>query len=216
MGILYGSPLSTFTRKVRIALEEKGIPYELKPIGMGRHSPALMAINPLGKVPVYETGGIMVPDSSVIIAFLEKTGAERPLYPEDPAEFARALFLEEYADTRLREASAAFFYQRTVRRLFQKKPPDEQALAVAAPIRDECCEFLESQLGDAPYLVGERFSVADVAVAAQLVTLDQGGEKPDPARWPKLAGYVSGLYARPVIARLIEEESGLLAQGRLA
>lgn len=211
MGILYGIPLSTFTRKVRIALGEKQIPYELRPIeAMGRKSPELLAMNPLGKIPVYVDGDVVVPDSSVIIAYLEKVHPDRPLYPSPAGDYARALFIEEYADTRLRETSAAFFYQRTLRRLYLQKPPEEAALATAAAIRDECFGWLEHMLGGGPFLVGEALSVADVAVAAQIMTLLQGEETIDPARWPKLAAYVAGLQKRPVMAALAEEEAPLL------
>lgn len=218
MPILYGSALSTFTRKARIALGEKKISYELKFIGMGRHSAPLVALNPLGRVPVYHDGEIVIPDSSVIVAYLERTVPEPPLYPATPADFARALFLEEYADTRLREASGPYFFQRVVRRILQKQPPDERALEGVSAVRDECYGFLEKQRGERPdeeFLAGSAFSVADLAVAAQLATLEQAGEAPDPDTWPRLAAWFEAQKRRPVLSGLLREEGALLAAGKL-
>lgn len=216
MSVLYGIPLSTFTRKIRLALGEKDIAYELRPVAMGRQSAELKALHPLGKVPVYEADGIVIPDSSVIIAWLERVHPDPPLYPVDAREYAQALFLEEYADTRLREGIAPVFYERTLKRLFQKQPPDEAVLARAQPVLEECADYFESCLGDGPFIVGDRLSVADIAIAAQYVTLWQGQTEVDARRWPKLARWLDALWRRPVFAALLEEEDALLAQGRMA
>jgi glutathione S-transferase len=116
---LYGINLSTFTRKVRLALLEKGIPHKLEVAPMG--SPKVKALHPLGKIPVIEDHGIAVPDSSVIIAYVERAYPDRPLYPAGAVPLARALWLEEYADTRLREATLPFFSEHVVKPLFQGK-----------------------------------------------------------------------------------------------
>jgi glutathione S-transferase len=214
MSILYGIPLSTFTRKIRFALVEKGIDYELRPVRMGG-SPELKKLHPLGKVPVYQAGDLVIPDSSVIIAWLERVHPQTPLYPGDPAQFARALFLEEYADTRLREGIAPIFYECRLKPMFQKKAPDEAATARAMKVVEEGCDYLESCLGTGPYFVGDALSVADIAVAAQLVTLEQGGTALDPARWPKLARWFEEFCRRPAVATILGEERALLAQGRV-
>lgn len=216
MSVLYGIPLSTFTRKIRLALGEKGVAYELRPVAMGRQSAELKALHPLGKVPVYQSGDTVIPDSSVIIAWLERVHPEPALYPADARDYAQALFLEEYADTRLREGIAPVFYERTLKRLYQKQPPDEAVLARAWPILEECADYFESCLGEGPYIVGERLSVADIAIGAQYVTLRQGQTEVDARRWPKLAGWLDQLWRRPVFAALLEEEGALLAQGRMS
>ena len=221
MSVLYGIPLSTFTRKIRLALGEKGIAYELRPVVMGRQSAELKALHPLGKVPVYEAGGIVIPDSSVIIAWLERVHPSPALYPADAGDYAQALFLEEYADTRLREGIAPVFYERTLKRLYQKQPPDEAVLAKAWPILEECADYFEACLGqssrgDGPYIVGDRLSVADIAIGAQYATLRQGLAEVVAGRWPKLARWLDSLWRRPVFAALLEEEGALLAQGRMA
>jgi len=216
MSILYGIPLSTFTRKVRLALAEKAVPYELKPVAMGRQSAELKALHPLGQVPVYCHQGNVIPDSTVIIAYLERVWPAAALWPVEPGELARALFIEEYADTRLREGIAPIFYEQTLKRLFQKKPADTAVVARAMAIVGECADYLESLTGEGPFLVGERLSVADIAVAAQFITLKQGLVEVDAARWPGLAAYLDALYRRPLFAGMMTEEAALLAAGRMS
>lgn len=209
---LYGINLSTFTRKVRLALLEKGIPHRLEVAPMG--SLKVKALHPLGKIPVIEDQGIAVPDSSVIIAYLERAYPERPLYPATAADLARALWLEEYADTRLREATLTFFAERVVKPVFQGKPADEAALAAAVAARDDAFGYLEKELQDDGLAVAGALTVADVALGAQLLTYCQGAGEIDAGRWPRLAHYLAGLLARPHWTAVHGEEAASLATAR--
>lgn len=212
MLILYGINLSTFTRKVRLALLERGIPHRLEVAPMG--SPKVKALHPLGKIPVVEDQGIAIPDSSVIIAYLERAYPDRPLYPASAAELARALWLEEYADTRLREATLTFFSEQVVKPVFQGKPADEAALAAATGPRDEAFGYLEKELPESGFAMGELLTVADVAIGAQLITYCQGAGPIDAGRWPKLARYLAGLLARSHWADVHREEGAALEAAR--
>ena len=210
MVVLYGINLSTFTRKVRLALLEKGVGHRFEMAPMG--SPKVRALHPLGKIPVIEHAGAVIPDSSVIIAYLERAWPAHPLYPADAVSLARALWLEEYADTRLREATLPFFAENVVKPVFQGKPGDAAALVAAAPARDESFTYLERELPDCGLAVGESLSVADVAIGTQLITYRQGAGDPEKGRWPKLARYLDSLVARPHwSAVLAEEDAALLA-----
>ena len=210
--ILYGINLSTFTRKVRLALAEKGIHYQFEVAPMG--SPQVRELNPLGKIPVLEDDGVVIPDSSVIIAYLERAYPERPLYPSSSADFARALWFEEYADTRLREVTVPFFSENVVKPFFQGKTADAAALERAARPRDESFDYLEHGLADKSFAVGAGFTVADLAIGAQLVTYQQGGGEIPAARWPALAHYVATLLRRPAWVEILREEEQTLSAAR--
>ena len=212
MVIVYGINLSTFTRKVRLALAEKGVAYRLEVAPMG--SPQVRALHPLGKIPVIDDGGTVVPDSSVIIAYLEKAYPQHPLYPHSARDLARALWLEEYADTRLREATLPWFAENVVKPLFQGKEADVAALARATAARDECLAYIEHELGESDLAVANRMSVADIAIGAQLVTYAQGAGAIDAVRWPRLARYLATLSARPAWAVILAEEAAALASAR--
>src|SRR5258705_7784505 len=97
---LYGANQSPFFRKARVVLEEKGLSYETGSLIPVPKTPALLALHPMGKIPILRDGEGVVPDSSVICPYLEKKHPSPALYPEAPAELAKVLFLEEYADTR--------------------------------------------------------------------------------------------------------------------
>lgn len=210
--ILYGINLSTFTRKVRLALAEKGLEYQFEIAPMG--SPQVRALNPLGRIPVLEDDGAIIPDSSVIIAYLERAHPDRPLYPDSTRDLARALWLEEYADTRLREATVPFFAENVVKPLFRGKPSDTTALAQVGPVRDESFDYLERELGESGFAASAALTVADVALGAQLITYRQGGGEISAARWPKLARYFGTLLGRPAWAAILVEEDKALAGAR--
>jgi glutathione S-transferase len=100
--------------KCRIVLEEKQIPYEPVLQRPFPTTPELLAMNPMGKVPILKDGGLVVPDSSVICAYLERAHPARPMYPDDAGGNARALFLEEYADTALNGATIWVYVERVL------------------------------------------------------------------------------------------------------
>ncbi len=209
---VYGVNLSPFVRKVRVALAEKNIAYDLEPMLPFGPRPELMKISPLGKIPVYSDNGFTIPDSSVIIAYLERTQPQPALYPADPQDYARALFLEEYADTRLVEKGLAIFRERVVNPRFMNKEAD--AAAIEQAIQEDLppvLDYLENQLGGGDAIVAGRFSVADIAIASPFVNLKHGDYRVDAGRWPKLAAYVDAVHARPSFKALIEEESKALA-----
>jgi glutathione S-transferase len=209
---LYGINLSTFTRKVRLALAERGIPYTLQTAAMG--SPQVRALNPLGRIPVLVDGDVVVPDSSVIIAYLERACSGPSLYPVDAPSLARALWLEEYADTRLREATLVYFAERVVKPVFQGKPGDAAALAAVEPLRDEAFGYLDDQLAGGGLVPGAGLTVADVAVGAQLITYQQAGAGIDATRWPRLAAWLDLQCERPAWAAIVAEERQSLAAAR--
>lgn len=202
-----GSGLSPFARKVRVALIEKGLDYEHDPVIPQMNPPAgFEKISPLGKIPVLQDGDFTVPDSSVILAYLERSHPRPSLYPADPREYARALWYEEYADTKLLEATAQFFVQNLVNKKFLNQPADEAELQRARDAGEQAFPYLESQLTGGEYIVGSSFSVADIAIASQFVNFEHGQGRIDPDRFPRLVAYVVTHHARLSFKTLIAEE----------
>ena len=75
-------------------------------------------------------------------------------------------------------------------------------------------DYLEQELGGNDYLVGNRFTIADLSVGSLLVNYKHGKGEIDAARWPKLAAYVERIHSRPSFKGLIEEDQrGLKALG---
>jgi len=197
--LIHGGRPSPFVRKVLTVLEEKNLSYEQKDLTPVPKTPELLEKNPLGLIPILEHEGAYIPDSSVICAYAERLQPEPALYPKNPKDYARALFLEEFADTRFGGAVGPIFFQRFVRAHIFQQEPDEQIVQQALteelpPVLD----YLETQAGDGGTILGA-FSIADAALAAHLGSLNMVGEPVDPKRWPKLASYSQELLSRPSV-----------------
>lgn len=208
--IIHGVNGSPFVRKVRVALAEKGIAYELNPVMPMGVSAEYKQKSPLGKIPCLEDGDYVLPDSSAIIAYLEATQKNPPLYPSDPKQYGRALWYEEYGDTKLTESIGPIFFQRVVNAKILKQPVDDKVVAQKISELPVPFDYLEAEIGDREFLVGGRFSVADIAAASPFVNLAHAGESVDAKRWPKLAAYVERVHGRPSFKAVIEEEKAML------
>jgi glutathione S-transferase len=194
---LYGGSRSPFYRKVRVVLEEKGISYQTEALLPVPKTPELLAMHPMGKIPILRDGDVVVPDSSVICAYLERVQPAPALYPQDAAELAAALFLEEYADTRMSEIIGGIAFETFVRPQILKEKGD---LARAAELRarlPELFDHLELRLSDDREWLLSRFGIADAAVGVMLQGVRLIGEEIDAARWPRLARYRDSIEGRP-------------------
>jgi glutathione S-transferase len=208
---LYGAALSPFVRKVRIVLAEKNVPYDFEsavPL-----SQEVLALHPQRKMPILRDGDLVVPDSSVICTYLEKTHPKPALYPEDPAELARALYLEEYADAHMPEGMGPIVFERFVKPHILKQPTDTARLAELVAVATErwfgepqsaggnpmpsVMDYLESQLPADRDTVLARFSIADVALGAHFGWLAPAGFEIDAKRWPRTARYAQAIEDRP-------------------
>ncbi|MFN3714242.1 MAG: glutathione S-transferase family protein [Alcanivoracaceae bacterium] len=212
---LYGAALSPFVRKTRIFLQEKGIPFEAIHIDPNNPPADFVELNPLKRIPVLQHGERVIADSAVICRYLESVFADAPLYPTDPWEQARCAWFEKFADYEIaRDCTFAIFRNRVIMPLLGR-PCDEEkvqkALSEAVP---PLFAYLDQELAGREYLVGERMTVADIALASQLVNMRHGGESVDAARFPNLAAHAQRMHARPSFAKAIEKESGFVEKVR--
>ncbi len=202
---LLGTPISPYFRKVRVVLEEKSIPYETEELVAAPKTPELLAMNPLGKIPIVIDGENIIPDSSVICAYLERIYPGSSLYPEEAGAYARALFLEEYSDTRLCETINAISFERFVKPNFLQQETDEPR--VKAMLKGElpsALSYIESQLDDRP-MPFEHFTVADAAIGSALAGLSPAQISIDADTYPRTARYAETLLARPSFQRALEQ-----------
>ena len=214
--IVYGSSLSPYVRKVLVVAAEKGIEVELRPTGPapGQHGDEFLAASPLLKMPALADGDYLLADSSAIIHYWEAKFPERPMIPAEPRSRGRTIWFEEYADTAMMSCGGKIFFNRVVAPIFLKKPGDESVAAAAErdelpPIRN----YLESVApeGDG-YLVGDRLTLADIAVASIFATLVHAGPNVNAASHPKLSAYIDRILARPSFAQWVERENALMAR----
>ena len=215
MGILlHGANGSPFVRKVRVILEEKSLPYEQNPMVPFGVSDEYKQKSPLGKIPCLEDDDYVLPDSSCIGQYLERAYPDTALYPDDARGLGRALWFEEYGDTKLVEVCTAPFFERIIKKGFLKQEPDEakvqQVLTQSAP---PVFDYLEGQLGDADYLVGGHFTVADISIASPFRNLRLAGEDLDAAPWPKLSALLERVLSRPSFKAITADEEAFFSGG---
>ena len=205
--ILHGASLSPYVRKVRVALAEKGIDYEQVPVLPFGQTAEYKRISPLGKIPCYQEGEFTLPDSSAILAYLERVHPSPPLYPSDPKQYARALWYEEYADAKVVQVCGVPFFPRLIKAGFFKQEPDEAAVQKAmAEDAPPVFDYLVGELADLEYLAGGRFGIADIATASFFVNMAHVREHVDAGRWPRLGDYLARIHGRPSFKAIIEGE----------
>jgi glutathione S-transferase len=218
--VIYGVKGSPFVRKVQVVLREKGIDYEIEMV-MPFPAPDWFAeLNPAGRIPVLRDRSISsegvegtIPDSSAICAYLERKHPEPAMYPADAFEYARALWLEEYADSEMAGRVGLGIFRPMIFPPMSGKERDvEKARKTLGEDMPPIFDYWEKQLtGGREFLVGDAFGIADVSLATQFVNLQHAGGKADPGRWPALADYVARMLARPSFAECIEDEQKLFA-----
>jgi glutathione S-transferase len=209
---LYGASLSPYVRKVLAYAAEKGIELELVPAGAGRGGPEFEEASPFRKMPGFRDGDFCISDSTAIITYLEAKSPEPVMIPTEPRSRARTIWFEEFGDTILAGCGGKIFFNRLVAPRFLGRAGD---LAVAeAAERDELppiLAYLERTIPDSGFLVDDRLTLADLAVASPFINLAHLDVAIDPAQWPRTAAYVEAIVARPSFAKWVEREKAFLA-----
>jgi glutathione S-transferase len=212
--ILYGSSLSPYVRKVLAFAGEKEIEIELRPTGFPNLSAEFLEASPFKKMPAFRDGEYTLADSSAIIQYLEAKQPAPALIPDEAKLRGNAIWFEEFADTILVACGAKIFFNRIVAPRFMGRPCDEEAVRAAE--RDELppvLNYLETVVpADGGYLVGDRLTIADIAVASPFANFRHTNTHIDPDRYPRTVAYVERIMARPSIARWIERETEMLSR----
>lgn len=219
--IVYGANMSPFVRKVRVVLAEKGVDYTLEPVNPFAPPPEFLKISPLKRIPVLRDADLpepnTLPDSSVICDYLEHKHPSPALYPAEPFARARALWFEEYADSAVAETiGRGLFFERIVKKMLRQQPDEAVCATTMTNKIPPIFDYLEGELGADDFFVGNAFSIADVAIGSMFVNFEHAGETPDAKRWPKLAGYMERIHARPSFKACLEEERPAVAKIRAA
>jgi glutathione S-transferase len=207
---IYGIPISVHTRKVLAAAVEKGLDYEIMvvvPIDPTTLPTNWAEISPTGKIPVVEDGDTMLADSTVVCAYLDRAYPERLVYPINDKDYIRALWLEEYADgTLFREVVHPLFFETFVGPKVHKRDSDRAVV-------DRVCNnaiprifgYLDSMVDDG-FVAGGALTVADIAIASNLVTYQYLGFPLDRRRFPSLSGYFERVARHPSMLKVLREE----------
>jgi len=205
--IVYGSSLSPFVRKTLAFAAEKGIEVELQPAGLGGGPPEFKLASPFGKMPGFKDGDFLLCESSAIITYLEALKPEPNLIPLEPKARARTIWFEEFADTIMIGCMGKLFFNRFVSPRFMGREGD-LAAADAAEAKElpPILDYLETQIPASGFLVEDRLTLADIAVASPFQNLRIIGVAIDPARYPKTTAFVAAILGRPSYAGWVAQE----------
>ncbi len=208
--IVHGSSLSPFVRKVIVFAAEKGLAVENKVAPPGPKTPEFLAMSPFGKIPAFEDGDYQLCDSSAIVHYLEAKHPEHALIPAEARARGRTVWFDEYADTIMFAAAAPIFFNRVVAPLMGMDGDLAAADKAEADALPPVLAYLESVIPASGFLVEERLTLADIAVASPFVNFEHAGVAIDAAIFPKVTAYAAAILARPSFATLIEKEQRFL------
>ena len=178
MIVFYGSPMSSAGR-THWMLEEVGVPYEYRRVSIRageNKQPAFLAVNPSGKIPCIQDGNLTLTESMAINFYLaEKYG--KGLMPTDAGERAQVYQWSFWAISNVQPLLLTIMLNTMIRPEAEREPAAaETARSQIGPYLD----LLDASLKGRDYLVGNRFTVADLNTAsviglAPMVGVDVGG-----------------------------------------
>ena len=206
MRTLYHLWLSPMSRKVRLVLGEKKLPFELKFERTWERRPEFLALNPAGKVPVLEDeDGAVVADSYAIVEYLEERYPEPSLLGKTAAERAETRRLAAWFDTLFdREVTNSLVNEKVFKKFLKMGQPDSEAIRRACENIRAHLDYIGQLAEQRNWLAGESVSLADLAAGAHLSACDYLGDVP----WSKFPGaktWYARLKSRPSFRPLLSD-----------
>jgi glutathione S-transferase len=158
---IIGVPQSTYVRVVRMAAEEKGVPYDLDP--QPPHSDPVNAVHPFGKVPVMRHADVELCESRAIAAYIDRVFDGPALMPSDPVAAARAEQWISIVNTIMDQVLIRrYFLAGYVYPKRENRDPDSAVIGAVFPDVERQLGVIEMALGKSAYLSGDGFSLADI------------------------------------------------------
>ncbi len=206
---LYDNAFSPFARKVRLVLDHKRIAYEVVDGLSRKNRDVLEAVNGRVEVPALVHDGVVVVNSSDIVAYVERVFPERSVYPASPAGFARARAWERCSDTVVDAILVDISYWVWAER--RDAMPAGLKEAARADL-EQVYASLERELAHADFVCGE-ISIADFALFAQLTGAKMLDVSFDGARHPKLFAWYKRMRVLDVCRADLDRAKSYLSQG---
>ncbi len=199
---LYHDVPSTNSDRVKIALAEKGLGWEgvrISLVKKEQKNPEFLKLNPYGKIPVLVEDGKILFESCIINEYLDEKYPKPPLMPKDHWARGRARILVDYAINYLHEPYWALRGE-----IMMKKNEAERDQKVISDRRSELLQklqYLESELGDKPYMLGE-FSLVDIDIFPRFPRMESFGVIPSPSL-PRLSAWYERMKQRPSVQAIL-------------
>jgi len=178
MRTLYHLPLSPFARKVRLALAEKRLPFDLRVERVWERREEFLALNPAGTVPLLqESNGLSISDSYAICEYLDEAYPDTPLLGRTLWERAEVRRLVAWFDQKFyAEVTRNLVFEKQMKRLFGRGNPDATAIRAGYANLKPHLKYIGWLAETRAWLAGPALGLADLAAAAQLSALDYIGD----------------------------------------
>jgi len=185
MMVLYSGTTCPFSQRCRFVLFEKGMDFEIKDVDLFNKPEDINVMNPYGQVPILVERDLVLYESNIINEYIDERFPHPQLMPADPVMRARTrLFLFNFE----REL---FVHVQTLENINNPKLVDKAKLA----IRDRLVQLAPVLLKN-KYMLGDDFSMLDVAIAPLLWRLDHYGIDVPKSAVP-LMKYAERIFSRP-------------------
>lgn len=199
---LYDFPFSPNSRKVRAVAYELGIRLELAPVNLltdEQRSPAFLAKNPNGRVPVLDDDGYLLWESTAIVRYLAAGSA---LMPADRRVCAEVDRWVSWQLAHLSPAMSMVSYERLVKPLTRRGEPDPARIAQGTADFEKLTGIFDAALAGRDHVAGP-LTIADFALAAHYSLADAAGLSL--ARFERVSGWLARMAARPSLKRALDE-----------
>ena len=188
---IIGVPQSNYVWVVRMACEEKGVPYDLVPARP--HSPEVDAIHPLGKIPAMRHGDIALCESKAIVSYIDKTFSGPKLIPEDARGAAE---VEQWVSLVNTAVDPCMVRTYLLNYLFPKGAdgaPDRAAIDGVLPAMQKQIDLLDKAVAKTGHLAGNGFTLADINLMPILYYVQRS---PEGSGMVQSAKNLSAFFAR--------------------
>ena len=202
---VYGPSYSVYTRIVRLALEEKGTPYEIADVAMmsGAHTqPAYLKRNPFGKLPAFAHGTLSLYETGAITRYVDRAFDGPALQPSEPQAMALVDQVISVVDSYAYACMIGVLAWQRLIVPMSKGTPDEPAIEACLPRVNLCLSELARLLGKSVWFGGDAVSLADLHLAPVMA---YAGGTPEGAglldAQPELKVWWGRMSERPSMAR---------------
>ncbi|HVJ31734.1 MAG TPA: glutathione S-transferase family protein [Terriglobia bacterium] len=183
---VFGARYSVYVRSVRLALEEKQIPYRLEEVDVfapGGPPPALLQRHPFGRIPAFEhrraTDTVAIYETAAILRYVDEAFDGPALQPHIALPRARMNQVLGILDNYAYRCLVWDIYVERVSRPAQGRPSDEARIASALPQARTCLRALAGLMQEGPWFTGPQLTLADLHAASVFAYFVQAAEAPD-------------------------------------
>ncbi|POF28068.1 glutathione S-transferase family protein [Roseibium marinum] len=198
---LFGAAYSVYVRSARMALEEKGIAYQLVPIDVfapGGPPDSFLELNPFGTIPALRHDNFTLYETVAILRYVDEAFDGPPLQPEEAGGRARMTQILSILDSHAYRTLVWNIYVERVVKPREGAPADEVGIASAIGPARTVLAALDDLVEDGPFLLGDKLTLADCHAAPMLALFEKSDEGVTLLKGaPKLSRWLQDFQRRP-------------------